>query len=239
VRLVITSRDFSDGERDFFKKITLKPTSLRIATDAVGVVLHPANTDTLLKISRLRDLLSRADATKDKPGYEFVLDKAGSSNEISLFQALGLKKGSIPHRIVYAGGDREVINYVNSHPAAIGFMGSTWISDPDDSLQMRFRSGIRVASLMPDSIERLLEKEPGQHEDDYFQPLQAYLAQGFYPLVRPMYVCSREARAGLGTGFIAWLSSDKGQRIVLKAGLLPATMPIRVVKIKKTNDLSR
>jgi phosphate transport system substrate-binding protein len=30
---------------------------------------------------------------------------------------------------------------------------------------------------------------------------------------------------------MAFVASDKGQRIVLKSGLVPATMPIRIVEI--------
>lgn len=245
VRLVITSRDFSEAEKAWFREKKIKPTSLKIASDAIGVVLHPDNPDSLLRFSQLKNLLTSGTFTWKslsgkgadvQPGI--VLDKEGSANEISLLKNTGLALASIPHPIIRAGGDREVINYVNAHPEAIGFMGVNWISDPDDPMQMRFKSGVRVAGIMPDSVEKLLIKEPDLHNEDYFQPLQAYLAQGFYPLTRPVMVCSREARAGLGTGFIAWLSSDKGQRVVLKAGLLPATMPIRVVKIKKDNDLT-
>jgi phosphate transport system substrate-binding protein len=245
VRLVISSRDFTEAERQFFKEKTIRPTSLKIATDAIGIVLHPENQDTLLKFSELKkrliskDFFWRANSRKGAQAAPLiVLDKEGSSNEMNLMQLLGIQPKEIPHRIHYAGGDREVINFVNSHPEAIGFMGVNWISDSDDPLQMRFKSGVKVVALMPDSVEKLLASEPDLHSDGYFQPLQAYLAQGFYPLIRPVMVCSREARSGLGTGFIAWLSSDKGQRVILKAGLLPATMPIRVVKIKKDNDLT-
>ena len=69
--------------------------------------------------------------------------------------------------------------------------------------------------------------------EDYYQPFQGYLAQGTYPLRRNLYIISREARAGLGTGFASFVASDKGQRIFLKSGLLPATMPIRLVSVKE------
>jgi len=235
VRLVISSRDFLPSERAFFKEKTIKPNSLKIATDAIGLVLNQEYGDSTLKISELKEILTGG---KNGPFKALVLDKAGSSNEITLLSKLGIPKAAIRLNVLYAGGDREVINFVNAHPESIGCMGVNWISDSDDPLQMRFKSGIRVAALMPDSVEKLLIGEPGLHDEDYFQPLQAYLAQGFYPLTREVWVCSREARSGLGTGFTAWLSSDKGQRVVLKAGLLPATMPIRVVKIKKDNDLT-
>jgi phosphate transport system substrate-binding protein len=42
---------------------------------------------------------------------------------------------------------------------------------------------------------------------------------------------SREARAGLASGFIAFVAGEKGQRVVLKAGLVPATMPVRIVEV--------
>jgi phosphate transport system substrate-binding protein len=65
--------------------------------------------------------------------------------------------------------------------------------------------------------------------DDYVQPYQGYLAQGTYPLKREVFIISREARAGLGTGFASFITGDKGQRIILKSGLVPASMPVRIV----------
>ena len=65
----------------------------------------------------------------------------------------------------------------------------------------------------------------------YYQPYQAYLAGNEYPLLRDVVMISREARSGLATGFMAFVASDKGQRIVLKSGLVPATMPIRIVEV--------
>ena len=245
VRMVVASRSFNQAEKDYFKSITISPKSLKIATDAIGVVLHKSNSDTLFTLNRLRDILTRPGLNwKSLSGKgketmpELVLDKEGSSNFSSLLQQLNMKESDIKIKKVFTGGDREVINYVNQHPEAIGFMGVGWISDPDDPTQTRFRNGIRVAHLMSDSVAALMAKDPALFDESYFQPLQAYLAQGFSPLVRDVYVSSREARSGLATGFTAWLASDKGQRIILKAGLLPATMPVRIVKIKKDNDLT-
>ena len=245
VRLVISGRDFTDAEKDYFKKQTITPRSLKIATDALGMVLNLSNPDSMLTTKQVAQILTTPGfAWKSLSGKGInkepvlVLDKEGTSNYYGLLQLLNINDKDIQLKKVFAGGDREIINYVNLHPEAVGFMGVNWISDEDDPTQTRFKNGIRVAYLMPDSIAGLLEKNPTSVSEEYYQPLQAYLAQGFYPLTRDVIVCSREARSGLGTGFTAWLASDKGQRIVLKAGLLPATMPIRIVKIKKDNDLT-
>ncbi len=65
----------------------------------------------------------------------------------------------------------------------------------------------------------------------FYQPYQAFIAQKQYPLLRDVIMISREARAGLASGFMAFIASDKGQRIVLTSGLVPATMPIRIVEV--------
>ena len=245
VRLVISGRGFTDQEKAHFKAETITPRSVKIATDALGVILNSSNPDSLFTTEMLRKVLTEKDftwnqisgrGTKEKP--ELVIDKEETSNHRALLSLLGIAPGQVALKTIAAGGDREVINYVHAHKNAIGFMGVNWISDPDDPTQTRFLNSIRVAHLMPDSIAKMLKKDKYSSSEEYYQPLQAYMAQGFYPLTREVIVCSREARTGLGTGFIAWLASDKGQRVVLKAGLLPATMPLRIVKIRKDNDLS-
>ena len=65
----------------------------------------------------------------------------------------------------------------------------------------------------------------------FFKPYQGYIADGTYPFKRTIYYISREAGTRLGTGFAAYLAGDIGQRIILKSGLVPATVPVRLVNI--------
>jgi phosphate transport system substrate-binding protein len=116
----------------------------------------------------------------------------------------------------------EVIDYVNKNGNCIGLIGAGWISDRDDSTANAFLNKFKVMEI--------LSKEDGE----YYKPFQAYLALRSYPLTRTVYYLLREPRTGLGTGFSNFLASDKGQRIVLKSGLVPATMPVRLVKVKKS-----
>ena len=44
-----------------------------------------------------------------------------------------------------------------------------------------------------------------------------------------VYAINRETFTGLGSGFIKYISIE-GQRIVLKMGMVPATMPVRFVR---------
>ena len=60
----------------------------------------------------------------------------------------------------------------------------------------------------------------------------AYLFYENYPLSRTIYVILNDPRGSLPSGITNFMTSDRGQRIILKAGLVPATQPIRVVNIK-------
>jgi len=52
-------------------------------------------------------------------------------------------------------------------------------------------------------------------------------------LSRDIYIINAEPRNGLVTGFSSFVASDKGQRIILKSGILPAIAPTRVVSVRK------
>jgi phosphate transport system substrate-binding protein len=69
-------------------------------------------------------------------------------------------------------------------------------------------------------------------DGSYYRPDQGWIYDKSYPFVREVYMITRETFKGLGAGFIQWATAEQGQRIVLKSGLVPATMPIRLVQIK-------
>ncbi|MEA4950496.1 MAG: phosphate ABC transporter substrate-binding protein, partial [Petrimonas sp.] len=54
---------------------------------------------------------------------------------------------------------------------------------------------------------------------------------GGYPLIRDIYIIITDASGGLPSGFFNFIAGDRGQRIILKSGLLPANRPIRLVHI--------
>jgi phosphate transport system substrate-binding protein len=116
-------------------------------------------------------------------------------------------------------GNSAVIDYVSKKPEALGLIDVSWISDRDDSTANKFLDAVRVVRISGDSGS--------------FQPYQAYIAQGRYPLKRDVVMISREAKTGLASGFMSFIAGEKGQRIILKAGLVPATMPVRIVEIDR------
>ena len=229
-RLVIATRSLNKEEEEYFKKIKITVKPLKIAIDAIAFIVHPDNPDTTLTKNLVRDIVSGkiktwADVRKGNNSgpVQIVFDNAGSSTVryVTDSVAPGIK---LPENCFAAKTNEEVIEHVSKHKNALGIIGVNWISDSDDGKVLGFLDKIKVVGIESD-------KTPGT----FFKPYQAYIADRSYPYIRNIWLISREARAGLGTGFASYIGSDKGQRIILKSGLVPATMPVRLIQVKKEN----
>lgn len=228
VRLAVVTRRFTDEERAYFKEIRITPTEFDVAISGVAVILNNSNPDTLLKMDEIKGLLRGEISNweqldgRSQDGIEIVFDHPSSGLVRHLKDSVASIE-TLPDNVYAANSNMGVVDFVAENPNALGFIGLEWISDKNDSLSNSFLTRVRVAGI-------------AVHEDSgYYQPYQAYLALKKYPLPRRVTVLSREARAGLGRGFLNFFASERGQRIVLKAGLLPVTMPLRIVNVDPSN----
>lgn len=228
-RIVVVSRKLTPSEMQVFEKIKITPRYTKVAVDGVALIVHPENTDTLLAIPQLKDIFTGKKSSwkeinpKSKLNdITIVFDNNNSSTARYVIDSINQKQ-PLPAKAFASKSNQALVDYVANNPNAIGVIGVNWISDFDDSTAIGFLKRIKVVAVG----RNVNPTQP----DTYFQPFQGYLAQGTYPLRRDLYIISREARAGLGMGFASFVAGDKGQRIFLKSGLLPATMPIRLVNI--------
>lgn len=68
--------------------------------------------------------------------------------------------------------------------------------------------------------------------ENSFKPYQAYLALNQYPLTRNVYILLNDPKSGLPSGLSSFLTDFRGQRIILKSGLVPATAAVRIVNVQ-------
>jgi phosphate transport system substrate-binding protein len=229
VRMVIATRQLSDKEKAELEKQKLIPRVTKIAIDGIALILNRENPDSTFTMQQVRDVFTgkttswqQLDPTAKNNEITIVFDNGNSSTARFILDSINLKQ-PLPPNTFSANSNSKVIDYVAQNRNAIGIIGVNWISDRDDSTATSFLKKVKVAGISRSS-------NPAS-EEDYVQPYQAFLAQGTYPLRRDVYIISKEARAGLGTGFASFLAGDKGQRIILKSGLVPASMPVRIVSI--------
>lgn len=230
VRLAVVSRGLTEAEKNILRQQKLIPREpLKVAVDGVGLIVNKANADSMLTMDQLQSIFSgetKAWADLGNGGLNqnitIVFDNNNSSNLNFILDKFSID--DLNHLNVFATeSNAEVISYVENNANALGVIGTNWISDSEDPSQQRFKSSISVVAL---------SNTPNPSSSDYYQPYQAYLALEQYPLRRDVLIITREARAGLGSGFMSHVASDRGQRIILKSGLLPATMPVRLVGIR-------
>jgi phosphate transport system substrate-binding protein len=228
VRLMITSRKLTANEEAFLKDQNIIPRTEQIAWDAVAFVVNRSNPDSKIRYNTIKDIFEGKVSNwkqinpKSKLGkMQVVFDNQGSSNIRYFMKKFAINE--LPAICYSANSNPAVIDYVEKNPNALGIIGVNWISDPDDSITHNFLSRVRTVGITPEFFSE---------GDDFYTPHPAYIADKSYPFIREVYAVSRETFYGLGRGFIQYMTYDQGQRIVLKMGMLPATMPIRLVQIR-------
>ena len=224
-KVVVMCRDLTPIELKNFEVSNLFPISTKIAEDAIAIVVHPENTDSALTVENVKSILLGKDSVwsqvvkKSTLGkITIVFDNNGSANARYMQDTLLLGK-SFSKNAFAVKSNPEVIDYVSHNKNAIGILSVNWISDLDDSITHNFLKKVKVLEIKKDSLS------------EGYKPFQAYIKTKDYPFTRDVFMINRQTRAGLGMGFVSFVAGDKGQLMILKAGLIPAIAPVRLVHI--------
>lgn len=227
VKVIIAGRDLSAEQHQYFKDHKVLARSNRIAVDALALIINKNNPDFLLTLAQFDAVINgkinnwNQISPKNKLGeIAVVFDQNGSSN-VRYLKEKFLKTVNFPANCYALNSNKEVMDYVINKNNAVGIIGVGWISDSDDTTSMTFLNQINVVALKNDTAKEYT---------DYYKPYQAYIALHQYPLTRDVFLINRQSRNGLGTGFASFVAGDQGQRLVRLKGLLPATMPVRIVR---------
>ena len=228
VRLAVTARKFTEAEVSYFNSKTFQPEAVRIAIDGVAVITNPANRDSVISAKDMKRILTGEVTQWNQifPGsrlgkIQVVFDNTNSSivryaND-SICRDIPLSKELNALEL-----NEEVVEHVAKVPSAMGLIGVNHISDENDSTVIEFTKKIRVMRV---------SYEDAANTENSVQPYQYYLYNGQYPFRREIFILLNDPRGELPKGFSRFISSDQGQRIIKRTGLLPSTMPIQTVKI--------
>lgn len=212
--IAILTRLLTPDEHAYYEARQFSPRVHQIATDAVALVVHQSSSDSTARVSDLIKIMS-GDTSGDID--RLVFDNPNSSTVRYLMELAQVD--TLPSTGVYAlQSNREVLKYVNENPGTIGVVGINWVIRTD-STTAQYVNNIRLMGVQ--NIEGQLGS------DAFYKPSQSNLAEGLYALARPVYIINAEPRAGLGMGFAAFLTGERGQRIILRSGLMPDSLPGR------------
>lgn len=228
IKVIITSWELSEDQKKILTAQLIEPRTTTIALDALALIINKKNSDSLLTYSNIEDIFKGKVTNwnqineKSKLGDVNIIFDNNKSGNIRYFKDKFHLEGAMPSNFFAVNSNPEVVDYVSKTPNSLGIVSVNWISDHEDSLSMSFVEKIRVVGV----------SRP-YYDDEFYYPFQGSIHDKSYPYTREIKMITRETFQGLGSGFISFVASEQGQRIILKSGLLPATMPIRLITIKK------
>ena len=217
--VAVLTRLLRVDELKFFEARGFTPRVVQFAVDAVALVANVrAGADSTVTVEEVVSIM-RGQSTD---GRSLVFDHPQSGTLRFLKELADVEE--LPATGVYAlSSQNELMAYVHDHPQAIGVLGVNWMMKPD-SASRDYVGSVRTLAV------KNLPGNPG--DDDFYLPSQSNLALEVYAFARPVYLINAQPRYGLGMGFAAFLSGERGQRIVLKSGLMPDSLPPRELVLR-------
>jgi len=229
VPLMIVNRKLSADEEKYLNSRQFIPKTTLIAYDGVVFIVNLENPDTNLFYDKIEGVFKggltrwKEVSPKSKLGeIKVVFDNYKSSNPRYFKEKFNV--GKLPPSCFAVNSNAEVISFVEKNRNAIGVISVNWISDREDTISNNFLSRVKVVGISTPG-----NNDPGA---SFYRPYQAYIAQGDYPFTRNVYCINRQTYRGLAYGLSSFIAGEKGQLIVLRSGMVPASMPVRIVQIK-------
>lgn len=218
IGIAILSRKLLPQEIKLFEKREISVKANKVATDAVAFITHKSSADSSITVDEVTGIMRGAASAKN-----LIFDNANSSTVRYLKDLAEIK--DLPKKGVYAlQSNDDVIKYVHNNPGTIGVIGINWMKQPTKELDPVVKQ-LKVLSV------KNSKGLPGS--DKFYKPSQNNLALGLYPLSRDIFfIDCQGGRAG--SSFEAFVAGERGQRIILKSGLMPNKIPSREILIRET-----
>lgn len=207
-KLFISSRNLNDEEKSFFDKTKPGIRALKFCYDAVVPIVKENESAKQIKLDDLKKLL-----TGQLNNYKIFIPER-NSGVYEFVKTIMLENKELVNVSVVKNED-EVIDKVKSSKNILGLVGLNTLS------------GVKGVKIL--DVGRSLK---GIDEIVYYYPYVAYLVTENYPLQRLTTIIINDV-GGVASGFATFLTFNKGQEIVAKSDLGPATVPVKMVQTNR------
>lgn len=208
VRMIISTRRANEYERAYIiDSFKTDPVSKVTAYDAISVIIHPENPDSLLTMGDIRQILTG----KFRKTLIPVFDGVKATSTVRFIIDSILKGDSLTKMAVAGRSSQGVVDYIAQRKDAIGFIGVSWIGNPEDN-----------AHLMALKKVKLVQVERADLKGKCVYPTQPNIYLRRYPMIRELIYTVKERHPGLGNSFANFMDMQIGQLIFHRASLVPA-----------------
>ena len=221
IDMIMTTRMLTAEETAYLTKRQSVPRHFPFATSAIAFISNKHSADSLYTYEKMLSMLGDSSS-----GKIFVIEnvKSGITQEVLHL----INKTDLPGHFYALAAKKEVLEYVQAHDNAIGIIDYVAIGDSDSAFTREVLAQVNLIGLTRprDSIQY-----------GYLKPFQYNLQDRKYPLTRDLYVINNTGKSDVGIGFASFICGEIGQKIVLKAGLLPKFQTERNLEFNNTPDI--
>lgn len=172
------------------------PVPFRIALDCIAPVVHPSNTLKNLTIDQLMNIyLGNIKNWKDVGGKDVkivVISRDSSSGTFEVWQKLVMHKKRVMPRALTVPSNGAIAQTISKTPGAIGYIGLGYLT--------KDLKAVNVNGIKPTAENTL---------------------NGSFPIARPLFMFTNGWPKGETMNFLAFVTSKKGQKLVVEAGSIP------------------
>jgi phosphate transport system substrate-binding protein len=222
VRVIISARPFNKEEREMLNAAKIEVQESHVAQAAIALITQKDNPGERIRMTEA-DSIYGGERTRWGAGgrgapIELVVgDVNSSTNEVFRSALMGGRPFTLSASPTTSSS--VIVDYVAKTRNTLGIVGVAWLKGYDERVKIMELGG---PAYRPDTTHL-----PGQ----YYSPAQAYVFQGYYPVTAPVMIYSRAYARDLGLGFISFVVGPTGQKIITREGLVPVTMPVRIVQL--------
>lgn len=191
-----SSRDMKKEEISLARSKGVNPVSHKVAIDAIVPIVNPRNKVNGLTIDQLSQIFQGKITNWKEVGGDnmtiVVVSRDSSSGTFESWGHLVLNNAKVTPRAQMQASNGAIVQAVSKNKYAIGYIGIGYLNKSVKGLTV---NGIKA------SAQTALSKQ--------------------YPVARPLFMFTNGQPSGETAGFIKFLLSPAGQKIVKKEGFVP------------------
>jgi phosphate transport system substrate-binding protein len=231
-RTAVIGRNLTKDERINLRKKYPNLRSMKIAVDAVALIVNPENDVDFLSMKELREVF-----TGQTKKWSEIAPEGADRNINIVFDSEGSGLATFMRDSVLHG------KAFGPNVHSVGVIGVSWLTRDLEVDSTAIEK--RVAELQDDKaivgqdindrMDNSGVKVLGIMRDDAlrYKPYQQYIYDGSYPLTRPIYMITTGSPAGAVGRFYTFVTSTEGQRLIMKTGILPARVQVNVYEVSR------
>jgi phosphate transport system substrate-binding protein len=200
--VAMASRPMAQKEKEALRaRYNTLGTEIPVAKDGIIVYVNPANPVNELSLDQLAQIYTGTTTSWSQVGGRnepiVLYGRENSSGTYAFFKEKVLEDEDYSPRTQTLPGTSAIVNAISREPKGIGYGGAA------------YAKGVKELKLKKSS------------STPAFEPNEANVRSGAYPLSRNLFFYTATAPSGELKKFIDWVLSPEGQAIVVKVGYFP------------------